>query len=225
MSRKSIAATLALLSVLAMGAGEYCGATRVAMLGDSITNSNGLAEGQKLPDRLKLAMGALWMVDQYGIPGDSATSCNTRWNSDLHPPRTTGLLPQYSYIVVLCGINDINLGGADAATVWGRIKTISDNIVADGVSKPVLLTLLPFGNSSGWSAGKQTELEGTNTLMLAHCAANPGVVICVNSYAAMGDTDPVDLKAAWDIGDGVHPNLAGTDALAAAIKAVLVTSP
>lgn len=216
----------ALLSGLAMGSGvAFCGATRVAMLGDSITNSNLLAQGQKLPDRLKLNLGALWMVDQYGIPGDSATGCNTRWNSDLHPPRTTGLLPQYSYITILCGINDLNLGGANAATVWSRIKTISDNIRADGVSKPVLLTLLPFGNSAGWTSGKQTTLETVNASIIAECAANPGVVICVNSYAAMGDTDPADLRAAWDSGDGLHPNLTGTDALAAAIAAVLVTNP
>lgn len=217
---------VALVSGLAMGSGvAFCGATRVAMLGDSITNSNGLPAGQKLPDRLKLAMGALWMVDQYGIPGDSATGCNTRWNSDLHPPKTTGLLPQYSYITILCGINDLNLGGANAATVWSRIKTISDNIRADGVSKPVLLTLLPFGNSAGWTSGKQTTLETVNTSILDECEANPGEVICVDSNAAMGDTDPVDLKAEWDLGDGLHLNLAGQDALSAVIAAVLNTHP
>lgn len=218
---------LALLPALAIAGGvAYCGATRVAMLGDSITNSNGMAEGQKLPDRLKLALGTLWMVDQFGIPGDSATGCNTRQTNELRPPRTTGLLPEYTYIIVLCGINDLNLGGASAATLWGRIQTIADSINAAGIAaRPILLTLLPYGNSAGWTSGEQTILESVNASILAYCASNPGVVLCFDAYTVMGDTDPKDLKAAYDFGDGLHLSLDGQDALSAALAAYLVTHP
>lgn len=119
-------------------------------------------------------------------------------------------------IFVLGGVNDIAVG-TSAATAFASLSTIYSEASALGVNV-VAMPTLPFGNAASWSAADQTQLE----LLEASIVADVNVDTIVNFYDLLGQPGtPEDLAAIYDIGDGVHPNEAGTTFMAAEVATAL----
>jgi len=174
-------------------------------IGDSLTaGSGGVATWvEKLHDEVPT-------VDFINAAkgGASTSAMLTAWraNDDPAPAR----------VFVLGGINDI-VADATAASAFANLNTIYTEAQAAGV-EVVAIATLPFGTSTYWTAGRQTQLEALNASVLASLDAD----FTVNLYTAM--QDPADLDAilpAYRLSDGLHPNEAGTAAMAAAVATAL----
>jgi len=84
-----------------------------------------------------------------------------------------------------------------------------------------LINISPFGNSAFWGSSKQAITDSYNSLSAAWASTNN--VPYADIYTALEDGgSPDDLAAAYDSGDGLHPNAAGSqliaDTMIAAIK-------
>jgi lysophospholipase L1-like esterase len=179
----------------------------IGCIGDSMTFGQGLAPW---PTTLGTLLGSSYVTYNYGVSGETSAQMLTRWTS-------TYRYTARSHITFLGGINEVVFG--NGVQVWPNIKTITDQAVADGV-RVVLLTLLPFKGSGGWTAGNQSDLEAINANIRAY--ASPPAVVVVDTYTAMGGADPLYLNAAYDSGDHFHPNQAGADVIAALVAAAIV---
>lgn len=130
--------------------------------------------------------------------------------SDLIAYLKPSMTERYSDSVLLCGINDV-IQSVSAATIEANLTLLIAQL-----NNPVVVCLLPFGNYSGWTSGKEAVRVAVNTWIKANVAHY------VDAESVMGDlstpSQPV-LKAAYDSGDGLHPNDAGNTALAGAIFA------
>ena len=119
-------------------------------------------------------------------------------------------------VFVLGGINDIAVG-TSAATAFASLNTLYAEAQAAGVDV-VAMSTLPFGNAASWTAGRQTELEALNASVLA----DTDVDTAIGLYTVMGEPGtPIDLATAYDNGDGVHPNEAGTAQMASTVATAL----
>lgn len=191
------------------GSPKKCGltngtATSVACLGDSITRGGTIS----YPQRLFAGLGYTWGVGQHGVDGNTTTQMLARWRSDIRGK-------DYSWLVLLGGVNDIN-GAATAAATYANILTIVTEAKGAGM-QVVLLTVLPFKNATGWSSAKQTELEALNVSI----RGTSGVTV-VDTYPQF--EDPSNLTAmlvTYDSGDHLHPNQVGRDRLGALVLAAI----
>lgn len=116
----------------------------------------------------------------------------------------------YGDRVLLIGINDV-LTDVSAATIEANLTTLIATL-----HSPVVICLLPFGNYSGWTSGREAVRQTVNTWIKANVARY------VDAETAMADLSTPSqpkLKASYDSGDGLHPNATGNSALADAIFA------
>lgn len=194
---------------------------RVALLGDSLFNPNYNPPYVKLPVVLHAEMGFAYVCDQYGFAGDSISGANSRWVSDIRDwPGQRPAAKDYDYLVVLIGINRV-LGGQSSATITTELNSLYSDIMASGLGITLVpVTLLPFGNSAGWSAARQTVLEAVNTWIRDFATTND--LPLVDGYAGMGTPGtPEDLLAAADHDDGLHLSATGNAMLAELIAAAI----
>lgn len=182
----------------------------VACLGDSITQGNNV----NVPYPLTLArlLGPAWVGGNHGLSGDNVSGMSSRYSSNI-----AGY--GYSHLVFLGGVNDIKAGSA-ASTVFGVAQGILDAARAASM-KLVVCTVLPYGNYSGWSSAQQTQLDAYNASLRSYVSSNPSSCVLWDGYAAMGGTPATALASGYDNGDGLHPNQAGTDFIAAQVAAVM----
>lgn len=185
--------------------GSFTGITtksvnRVVCVGDSLSVST------EYPTRLALLFdSAVWQVVGNGISGISAVQLSS------YILRSSTASDHYA--VVLVGINDI-VSGVAAATIEAALQTIYTALKTAGRTV-VAVEILPWKANAGWSAGKQTVTDDVNTWINA-TAINVDYII--PAYAAMENTPGDDLlKAAYDSGDGLHPNVTGQNALSSVI--------
>jgi lysophospholipase L1-like esterase len=174
-------------------------------VGNSLTS--GGTGGERWPNKLTpLPSGISNIV--VAISGSNAASSLSQWRfyNPPYPPR----------VFVLSGINDI-IAGTSAVATFAILSTLYAEAKAAGVNV-VAMTHPPFGNYVSWSAPKQAELIALNALVMA----SADVDVKVDLYAVMGQSGtPEDLDAAYDSGDGLHPNDAGTAFMAAAVATAL----
>jgi lysophospholipase L1-like esterase len=111
----------------------------------------------------------------------------------------------------LIGTNDCT-GGGDAPTIFSTTSALFDEIRADGN------TLIPFTLTPHGNAGTPTKtcISALNALIVGY--ANTNSLKYIDTYA-MFDDGTGNLKAAYDSGDGLHPNQAANDLLSTAIAA------
>lgn len=194
---------------------------RVAMFGDSITNPN--LTQPRISAQVKAKLPWNYIVDNFGVPGDNVSGCSTRWTSDVKNSQSIAAR-HYDYIVILIGINDINLASSSGATVWSSINNFYSAITGSGLTTRVVpVTLLPFGRSTGWTSTKQTQLDTVNTSLRSYASTN--AISYAEGYNNLGDTDTTQLLLAYDSGDGLHPNGTGTDALATYVANAILSTP
>lgn len=196
--------------------------------GDSITEGAGAesgAEAARYPQRLGVRLQGVAgrtpvSVINAGIGGNrlladfTGPSGMSRFDADV--PRQSGA----THVLVLIGINDIGFGtfqgkllpGFDPPTAQALIDGLQQLVDrARGRGLKVLLgTLLPFEGSGYWSEANEAKRDAVNRWIRGRQD-----VAVVDFDAAL--RDPADgrrLAARYDSGDHLHPNAAGTAAMA-----------
>ena len=171
---------------------------RVVCLGDSLSALGGYH--RYLATHLD---AAVWQVVSGGVGGYTSANILAEW--PYYAPLDT------AYVCVLGGINGI-LWGESAATCEANLQATYTALHNAGM-KVVAVTLTPWKASTYWEAAEQVVTDAVNTWIL-NTATN--VDYRVDAYTALEDVADT-LKAAYDSGDGLHPNDAGYAALATAV--------
>ncbi|MFH9616529.1 SGNH/GDSL hydrolase family protein [Streptomyces pratensis] len=115
-------------------------------------------------------------------------------------------------VILQEGINDIGFS-ASAEDIIAGYRTFIAKVHARGV--PVYGgTLLPFRGSFVWTPERQATWTTVND-WIRQSGAFDGVVDFASATASADD--PLALDPAYDSGDGLHPNDAGTRAMADAV--------
>jgi len=124
--------------------------------------------------------------------------------------------PDYPDVVfILGGVNDMDQS-LTAAVAFANLENIYTLAHAAG-STVVALTTSPWGGYVSWSAGKQTQTEALNALVMASTIPD----YTIDLYALMGDSDPKLLNPTYNFGDGLHYSEAGTAFIAATVATAL----
>ncbi|MFB4426000.1 SGNH/GDSL hydrolase family protein [Streptomyces sp. QL37] len=115
-------------------------------------------------------------------------------------------------VILQEGINDIGFS-ASAEDIIAGYRTFIEKVHAENV--PVYGgTLLPFRGSFVWTPERQATWTKVND-WIRNSGAFDGVVDFAAATASA--TDPLALDPAYDSGDGLHPDDAGTRAMADAV--------
>lgn len=191
------------------------GAYTVVAMGDSVSDGLQLATDTdgRWPNVLadRVAPMGLAVTDQ-GISGDDVTSdqsaapgIQTRWAVDaLGQPGVRTVIEQG-------GINDIRTG-VPVTVLEAAQQSLISSAHAAGV-RVLLCTLTPMAGSSGDNSTEESALAAYNAWVLSGSSGADGVV----DFNAALTNGAGALAAAYDSGDHLHPNLAGTAALADAV--------
>lgn len=178
----------------------------VVWIGDSIVR--GVGSLPLTPPRYLTALVGAGVVNA-GVGSNTIASCGSRYNS-------TYAFGGYRTLVWSCAVNDMAAGTAGATAA-----TAAQVYLADALSrevKVIVTGIMPWKNSSGWSAGKQTETEAYNSAMSTWAGLNGATYVSTDSMGGQGG-DPALLLNTLDSGDDIHPNSAGAAALAALVNA------
>jgi lysophospholipase L1-like esterase len=220
-----LVAVLALTGAVARAgaaAAESNGGVRVMPLGDSITEGTQVPGGYRIGLWQRLAAGG-YRVDfvgtQYNGPaslGDHDHEGHPGWRIDQIDANIGGWLSTARPRTVLLhiGTNDVlqnyNLAGAPS-----RLSTLIDHITAGAPTADVFVsTIIPLASASQEAAARTFN------------AAVPGIV--QSKVNAGQHVHLVDMHAALttaDLTDGIHPNAAGYDKMAATWYAALRSVP
>jgi lysophospholipase L1-like esterase len=201
----------------------------VVALGDSITDTASTTgdANRRWPDFLArrmdaLAAGPVLAVANAGLggnrvlasrPGEPFYGVPAIARLDRDVLTTAGVRE----VILLEGINDIGLGATADQLIAGYRR-----IIARTQARGLRIfggTMTPFKGSDIWSEQRQQTWDAVN-LWIRSSGAFDGVVDFARATAAPGD--PLTLNPAHDSGDHLHPNDAGTKALADAVDLPLL---
>lgn len=195
----------------------------VVAFGDSITdtaNTTGNAN-QRYPDhlarRLQDRHGPTLSVVNAGLGGNRLIA--DRDGEPYYGPSGVSRVERDALgqsgvraVVLLEGINDIGFS-APAEDIIAGYLTFIGKVHSRGI--PVYGgTLLPFRGSFVWTPERQATWTTVND-WIRHSGAFDGVVDFAAATASADD--PLTMNPAYDSGDGLHPNDAGTRAMAGAV--------
>jgi lysophospholipase L1-like esterase len=176
--------------------GFFTRAHVVAFMGDSNTTAVQGATTDPYPRIVCKALG--WMDHNFAIGGKDVNDqlMRYRWDASLYP---------YPIVCVMIGTNDLN-GGTDYREAFRNLQQFVVEIEAAG-ARAIIGTIIPLESSAATRAATLSY----NALIRATFPA-ADVVDC---YAAINDPgNPGYMAAAYAVGDGLHINLAGHQALA-----------
>jgi hypothetical protein len=181
-----------------------------ACIGDSLTQNNpSTLTGTKHTwvSRIDIELFPTRAAANLGKNSDVLSQMRSRYDS-----RIVG----YGYygIVLWGGVNDI-LADATGAATFAAFKSFVDDALSRGM-KVIAIITPPAGSYSGWSAGRQTQLEAFRTLMLATFVDgyHADFVGLLDYYDLAGDdADPTVLADEYEmaIPDGLHTGEAMQD--------------
>ncbi|MRH86601.1 SGNH/GDSL hydrolase family protein [Nocardia sp. SYP-A9097] len=213
----------------------------VALFGDSFTEGVGSTYDahRNYPDKLAeyfVAQGFPRPVLNLGIGGNCLTA-DSQWlgESGLSRFRRDVLdQPGIGTVVILEGINDIWLNGANMALgapiqgvsaeqLIAGFRTLIAQARAAGL-RVIGATILPASGSGfgGGDRARYAERESVRRAVNAWILGSGEYDAVVDSATALADpANPDRLALAFDSGDHLHPNDAGYAALAAAVATVL----
>lgn len=180
--------------------------TVVVFAGDSITaGSSASAVGKRYPNQVFKIVGARMSQTwgNAGVAGDTAAALLARIDDVITGP------PSPQLLVVMIGTNDVDdLPVSDYETY---ISGIRNEAILNGVD--LVFCTIPARND--YKDGVTTF----NVWLRQWCHRRD--IPCVDVYAATVDPATGGLLAAYDSGDGVHPNDAGHLAIANAVATEL----
>lgn len=172
----------------------------IAAMGDSMT-ANGTYVNE-----LSSLLGLGWKITNMGISGGLAFGMDVRFSEVTDSSA--------EYTIILGGINDIsqNQTQQDIKDALQSMYTKASNA---GI-KVVAMTILPFGNSTVYTAPKETMRNDINLWILNEAIDIDHVVDIATVLQDPVDTK--DLNPIYDSGDGLHPNTAGYELIAETIN-------
>ena len=204
----------------------------VVAFGDSITEGAGIVgDGSALryPERLALRLrgkpgsAGLFSVLNAGISGNRLLSDGAGAKGIERFQRDVLGQSGVTHTIVLIGINDIGLalpqgpggqlGPPTVDQITAGLQQLIDQARAWGV-KVLLGTLPPFKGSVYWSPEKEFRRQAVNRWI----RGQQGIDALVDFDAVLRNpADPQSLKPVYDLGDHLHPSVAGHAAMADAI--------
>lgn len=205
--------------------------TRVALLGDSITNQNADI-GTNTATRTYgsgyfwwanvLLGGALTLVTNGTSDAEFGTSGQTTGNiagDTLPSDDLTACAASDAHIVIVhAGTNDVR-SDVSAATIAANLQTIWNTLLAAG--KTVIATTILPSNYPGDTAARNQTIPDVNRLIRANAARTRGVVLC-DWYGAMLDASTGYAGIAYlKTSDYVHPNVVGASRIGKVLADVL----
>jgi lysophospholipase L1-like esterase len=232
------------LSGVSVASTRPAGPSAVVALGDSITDgANTMVNANhRWPDLLSQRMGATHDLNDVGVL--NAGIGGNRLLHDPNPPagspaeafaaffgpsalhryqRDVAAQPGVRYVVVLIGINDIGHPGIDAP--------ISETVTADDLIagyrqliseahaqrlKIYGATMTPFaGDTLGFDSPEHEAVRQQVNHWIRTSGAYDGVIDF--DKALRDPSNPLAMLPAYDSGDHLHPNDAGTAAMAQAV--------
>jgi lysophospholipase L1-like esterase len=194
----------------------------VVALGDSITdtaNTTGNAN-HRWPDflarRLNALSGSTLSVVNAGLGGNRVLAPRPEpyWGVPAIDRLDRDVFTESGVraVILLEGINDIGFSATSDQIIAGYQQIISQTH-AKGL--PIIgATMTPFRNSSIFSDARAQTWTAVNTFVRTSGAFD-SVIDLAAATASAGD--PLTLNPAFDSGDHLHPNDAGTQAMANAI--------
>jgi lysophospholipase L1-like esterase len=117
--------------------------------------------------------------------------------------------PGVKYVMLFEGVNDIG-GGASGSALINAFKTITADAKKAGLVT-IGATITPFGGNSYYSAQHESARKQVNEFVKAK-----GNFDWVVDFAGAieNKADPTQMDSKYNGGDGLHPNVAGYQAMA-----------
>lgn len=171
----------------------------IVAIGDSIT---GTVSGGGTPYPSLVATQIGWPVLNAALSGRRTDQVKGIWGGGV---RRQG----HGSVVLMAGINDVMFYGKTAVQAFANIDAIVRQARAEG-RRVVLLTVLPARSNINWTAAIEVERLSLNSQIMALCPATGA--ICIDAATDFDDGTGA-MKAAYDGGDGLHPNQAGHNRL------------
>jgi lysophospholipase L1-like esterase len=194
----------------------------IATLGDSITDGfrSTVDANNRWPDQLELRIANLGPNRQYGImnegiSGNRITVDSAGVSAQARLDRDVLAKPGVETVIFMEGINDIGNGSVTSASQLIQAdRQIIDRVHAAGKCI-VGGTLTPFVGASYSSPAKEQIREALNQWIRTSGAFDS----VIDFDRATRDPDnPTMFLPAYDSGDHLHPNPAGYQAMAAAVR-------
>ena len=148
-------------------------------------------------------------VFNSGVGSNVIASCGARYNATI--------AGNYQTLIWSCGVNDMAAGTAGATAATAAQVFLAD-ARARGM-KVIVTGIMPWKNSAGWTAGKQTETVAYNSAMSTWAGANGAFYVPTIASMGGGGGDPDVIAVAYDSGDLIHPNSAGALQFATLVSA------
>lgn len=126
----------------------------------------------------------------------------------------------YWVCIIEGGTNDITAGAlqADIISAWED----GAELCHDAGFYTIGIGIFPRGNSSGYTEGMETKRLAVNAALASYAVSHTWLHYLSPDDAGYGTgSSPVDLKAEWDVGDGLHLNCLGQTQLAADVGALM----
>lgn len=193
----------------------------LALLGDSITDGHSSTVGanHRWPDYLadRLADGPApqrYGVMNQGISGNRVLVDSAGVSAQARFDRDVLAKPDVETVVVLEGINDIGNGDATSAD---QLIAAHRQLIARAHAADVCVvgaTLTPFEGAFYYSDAKEQVRAGVNEWI--RTSGEYDAVIDFDA-ATRDPENPGALLPAYDVGDNLHPNDAGYEAMADAV--------
>jgi lysophospholipase L1-like esterase len=169
----------------------------IAILGDSLIKDR---NARNWPIMLEdyLQVGKSERVRTY-LFGEEGTNTNTGLTQ--YTPMV-GLRPR---VAVIAYINDANSAAISLATSLSNHNTIIDDLQANSPSTAIYVASISRPTAAA-AAASFPNIVALQT-QLASIVSAQGIAGFINGYSAWGD--PALNPSEYDVGDGIHPLLAG----------------
>ncbi len=213
----------------------------IVTLGDSITDGSGIKPNSdtRWPDFLARRLQAdkrlrNLAVINAGKGGNRVLLDGLGPNMLARFDRDVLAQPGARYFILLGGVNDLGVLTRDAPAGHAQHQALVAELIAaygqmvararDRGIKAIGATILPYGGSAYYhpDATNEADRQAVNAWIRA-----PGNFDSVVDFdAAMRDPlNPTRLKAEFDNGDGLHPSIAGYEAMARLVPLSLFEKP
>jgi len=209
--------------------------TRVACVGNSITEGYGIWDQKKYPDHLQEMLGDSYKVQNFGVssmtfankgPGDNMSY----WNTDKFK---AALEFNPEVVVIELGTNDskfftnnciengqprynYNYGQYEKEQLYKDYEALLDTFMHLTTSPRVIATLQPYSNNCEWGIMDTAIVNQINPI-IEEVATRKGVEI-IDLHSQFNTPE-------WFLADSVHPNATGAKELARIIKEGILKVP
>lgn len=150
------------------------------------------------------------VITDISTGGDNADGQLAKWQALSSEQKQS-----FDYVIIQIGLNDITSNGYNAAILIPKIQAIFDQVYADkkAACKIISSTMTPIG--ANLDAGELATWQAVNEAYRGEGATPFAHADLYASYHTTKLNDGSDaLDAAYDSGDGTHPNVAGREVCA-----------